>query len=145
MGHIILIFLFIIFKIFYLIIFNMIDSKNIICSPGQIIRDAYTKKVNNKIVKVDSVCIKDTGKPGKGPKLIIIPDKDIGLLKKYGYLLKDSYEKRIIALKKALMKENNLKILRHINALRTLQKSNEKYYNKLDKDFKWLQKQYNKY
>ena len=123
----------------------MIDSKNIICSPGQIIRDAYTKKVNNKIVKVDSVCIKDKGKPGKGPKLIIIPDKDIGLLKKYGYLLKDSYEKRIIALKKALMKENNLKILRHINALRTLQKSNEKYYNKLDKDFKWLQKQYNKY
>jgi hypothetical protein len=123
----------------------MVDTKNTKCSPGQIIRDAYTKKVNNKIIKVDSVCIKDKGKPGKGPKLIVMPDEDIGLLKKYGYSLKDSYEKRIIALKKANIKENNLKILRHINALRTLQKSNEKYYNKLDKDFKWLQKEYYKY
>jgi hypothetical protein len=123
----------------------MVDTKNITCSPGQIKRVAYTKKVNNKIIKVDSVCIKDQGKPGKGPKLIVIPDEDIGLLKKYNYSLKDSYEKRIIALKKALKKENHLKLLRYINAIRTLQKSNEKYYNKLDKDFKWLQKEYNKY
>lgn len=123
----------------------MVDIKKTTCPPGQIKRDAYTKKVNNKIIKVDSVCIKDQGKPGKGPKLIVIPDEDIGLLKKYGYTLKDSYEKRIIALKKALIKENHLKVLRYINAIRTLQKSNEKYYNKLDKDFKWLQTQYNKY
>ena len=123
----------------------MVDIKKTTCPPGQIKRDAYTKKVNNKIIKVDSVCIKDQGKPGKGPKLIVIPDKDIGLLKKYNYSLKDSYEKRIISLKTALMKENHLRLLRYINAIRTLQKSNEKYYNKLDKDFKWLQKQYNKY
>ena len=38
-----------------------------------------------------------------------------------------------------------IKLLRYINAIKTLQKSNEKYYNKLDKDFKWLQTQYNKY
>ena len=123
----------------------MVDIKKATCPPGQIKRVAYTKKVNNKIIKVDSVCIKDQGKPGKGPKLIVIPDEDIGLLKKYNYSLKDSHEKRIISLKKALMKENHLKLLRYINAIRTLQKSNEKYYNKLDKDFKWLQKQYNKY
>ena len=123
----------------------MVDIKKTTCPPGQIKRDAYTKKVNNKIIKVDSVCIKDQGKPGKGPKLIVIPDKDIGLLKKYNYSLKDSYEKRIISLKTALMKENHLRLLRYINAIRTLQKSNEKYYNKLYKDFKWLQKQYNKY
>ena len=61
----------------------MVDTKNITCSPGQIKRDEYTKKVNNKIIKVDSVCIKDQGKPGKGPKLIVIPDEDIGLLKKF--------------------------------------------------------------
>ena len=122
-----------------------VKNSSLICPPGQIIRDAYTKKVNNKIINIDSTCIKDKGKPGKGLKLIVMPDEDIGLLKKYGYSLKDSYEKRIIALKKANIKENNLKILRHINALRTLQKSNEKYYNKLDKDFKWLQKEYYKY
>jgi hypothetical protein len=43
------------------------------------------------------------------------------------------------------MKDNNLlKILRHLNALRTLHKSNEKLFNKLDKDLKWVQKEYEK-
>ena len=40
--------------------------------------------------------------------------------------------------------DSELKVLRHINALRTLQKSNEKYYNKLDKDMKWIQQDYQK-
>jgi hypothetical protein len=42
------------------------------------------------------------GKPGKGPKLIIIPKYDIGLLSKYGYSLSDNYETRIKTLKKAI-------------------------------------------
>ena len=43
------------------------------------------------------------------------------------------------------MKDHSeLKILRHLNALRTLQKSNEKLFNKLDKDLKWIQKDYKK-
>jgi hypothetical protein len=45
-------------------------------------------------------------------------------------------------LKKAIKDNSELKILRHVNAIRTLQKSNEKLYNKLDKDMKWLQKDY---
>jgi hypothetical protein len=45
-------------------------------------------------------------------------------------------------LKKAIKENSELKILRHVNAIRTLQKSNEKLYNKLDKDMKWLQKDY---
>ncbi len=45
-------------------------------------------------------------------------------------------------MKKAIKENSELKILRHVNAIRTLQKSNEKLYNKLDKDMKWLQKDY---
>ncbi len=115
------------------------------CSPGQIERVGYTytKKSSKKTVKVKPTCISDKGKPGKGPKLITIPSYDIGLLSKYDYSLKDSHEKRVKSLKKAIKENSELKILRHINALRTLQKSNEKLYNKLDKDMKWIQKDYN--
>lgn len=75
-------------------------------------------------------------------KLIIIPKEDKGLLSNYGYSLKKNHEDRIKAIKKAYKEHSHLKILRHLNALRTLQKSNERNYNKLDKDMKWLQKYY---
>ena len=75
---------------------------------------------------------------------IIIPLEDEGLLGKYGYILKNSHENRIKALKKAFKENSHLKILRHLNAIRTLQKSNEKNFNKLDKDMKWLQEYYKK-
>ena len=45
---------------------------------------------------------------------------------------------------KAIKHNNELKILRHINALRTLNKSNKTNYNKLDRDLKWIQKDYAK-
>lgn len=117
------------------------------CPSGQIERIGYSyvKKSSKKSVKVKPVCINDKGKPGKGPKLIVIPPEDEGILKKYGYTLKDSHEDRIKALKKAFKENSHLKILRHLNAIRTLQKSNEKYYNKLDKDMKWLQSYYKKF
>jgi len=113
------------------------------CPKGQIERVGYEyDKANGTHVKVGKTCVEDKGKPGKGPKLIPIPKEDAGLLTAYGYSLKDSYEKRIKALKKANKNEDELKVLRHVNALRTLQKSNERYYNKLNKDFKWLQENY---
>lgn len=115
------------------------------CAKGEIERVGYEyDKKTGTHIKVGKTCIKDKGKPGKGPKLILIPKEDEGLLTAYAYSLKDSHEKRINALKKANKNEDNLKILRHVNALRTLQKSNERYYNKLSKDFKWLQENYNK-
>ncbi len=115
------------------------------CAKGEIQRIGYEyNKSNGTHVKVKPVCVPDKGKPGKGPKLITIEKEDQGLLKEYGYSLKDSYEKRIKALKKANANEDELKVLRHVNALRTLQKSNERYYNKLNKDFKWLQENYDK-
>jgi hypothetical protein len=114
------------------------------CQTGDIekVGYSYTKKNSNKKIDVNSVCIKDKGKPGKGMKIIDFPEEDIGLLSKYGYKLKNSHEKRVESLKKAIKENSELKILRHVNAIRTLQKSNEKLYNKLDKDMKWLQKDY---
>jgi hypothetical protein len=73
---------------------------------------------------------------------IPMPEEDEGLLSKYGYTLSKSHEDRIKALKKAYKENSHLKILRRLNAIRTLQKSHERNYNKLDKDMKWLQKYY---
>ena len=114
------------------------------CPKGQIERIGYTftKKNSKKIIKVKPTCVIDKGRPGKGPKLFEIPKEDIGLLGKYGYSLDKSHEDRVKSLKKANKENNHLKVLRHLNALRTLQKSNEKYYNKLDRDMKWLQTHY---
>ena len=114
------------------------------CPKGMIERVGYSfkKKSSKKLVHVKAECIKDQGKTGKGPKLGILPKYDIGILSDYGYSLHDSHEERVKALKKAIKHNNELKILRHVNALRTLNKSNEKNYNKLDKDLKWIQKDY---
>ncbi len=116
------------------------------CPKGMIKRVGYIyhRKSSKKTIKVKSECIKDQGKSGKGPKLDILPKEDIGILSKYGYSLHDKHEERVKALKRAIKNNSELKILRHINALRTLNKSNEKYYNKLDKDLKWIQKDYKK-
>ncbi len=105
---------------------------------------SYTKQSSKTKVKVGSKCIKDQGAPGKGPKIIRLPKEDIGILSDYGYSLKLQYDDRIKALKKAIKHVDELKLLRHINALRTLFKSNEKYFNKLNKDMHWIQKHYKK-
>ena len=114
------------------------------CPKGMIERAGYTikRKSSKKNIHVKKACIKDQGKTGKGPKLGILPKEDIGILSDYGYSLKETYEERVKALKRAMKHNKELKILRHINALRTLFKSNEKYYNKLDKDLKWIQNNY---
>ena len=78
----------------------------------------------------------------KKKTIIKMPEYDEGLLSDYGYALKLSHENRVKAIKKSLKEHNKLKILQHINALRTLHKSNEKLYNKLDKDLKWIQSVY---
>lgn len=116
------------------------------CPKGEIERVGYTytKKKTKKTVKVNPTCIEDKGKPGKGPKLIKIPEGDVGLLGYYGYSLKLKYDDRIKILKKAIKDISELKILRHLNALRTLNKSNEKYFNKLNKDLHWIQNDYKK-
>ncbi len=116
------------------------------CPKGMIEKVSYDykRKTSKKKVHVKAVCIKDQGKPGKGPKLGILPAYDVGILSDYGYSLHNTHEERVKALKRAMKHHNELKILRHINALRTLNKSNKTNYNKLDKDLKWVQADYNK-
>ena len=75
-------------------------------------------------------------------KRIIMPKYDIGILSDYNYSLHNTYEERIKSIKKSLKHHPVLKILQHINALRTLHKSNEKLYNKLNRDFNWIHNYY---
>ena len=113
------------------------------CSRGEIRRKGYNfKRSNGTRVRVSSSCIKDRGAPGKGPRLIVIPKESRGLLEKYGYNLSESFEERIKALKKAMREEKPLTVLRRVNAIRTLQKSNRTNYRKLDRDMKWIQEHY---
>jgi hypothetical protein len=116
------------------------------CPKGEIMRKGYQykRKTSKKAIRVSPTCIEDRGQPGKGPKLITIPKYDVGLLSKYEYELSNNHMNRVKSLKRAMKNENNLKVLRHLNAIRTLNKSNEKIFNKLDKDMKWLQKYYEK-
>ena len=110
------------------------------CPKYEIERSGYSfDKKPGVHVQVKPTCIIDRGKPGKGPKLIIIPKEDKKILSEYGYSLSKSYEERIKSIKKAIKDYTKLKILRYINALRTLHKSNPRNYNKLDKDLKWIQ------
>ena len=59
-------------------------------------------------------------------------------LLKYGYSINDNYENRITALKNVLDNKNKSKFLRHINALKELQKSNKKIFDKLNKDLEFI-------
>jgi hypothetical protein len=117
-------------------------SKKIIGPCPDINRNNHANKCPKGQIMRKS--IEDKGKPGKGPVYFTIPKEDIGLLEKYNYSLKNNFEERIKSLKKANKALSKLNVLRYINAIRTLQKSHEKYYNKLDKDMKWLQENYSK-
>jgi len=90
--------------------------------------------------KVKSSLIKDRGEKGKGKKLFEI--KDTGFLRKNGYSLKKSLKERKKSLRRASKEKDILPILRHLNAIRTLQKSNLENFKKLDKDVKFIQKEY---
>jgi hypothetical protein len=122
---------------------------SITCPLGKIERIGYMYKKKGKTINVIPTCVSDKGKPGKGPKLFVMPKYDTGLLSDYGYSLHSSHIDRVKAIKKSLKAHDNSragarKILQHINALRTLHKSNETYHKKLSKDLKWIQSYYDK-
>jgi hypothetical protein len=106
------------------------------------IRKSYTRKDGTKVKrsKVKSSLIKDQGKIGKGRKLFEIKDK--GFLTKNGYSLKKTSKQRKTSLKRASKEKGMLSVLRHLNAIRTLQKNNPDNYKKLDHDVKFVQKEY---
>lgn len=114
----------------------MKTRRKISCPRGTIRRKAYTRKDG---VHVKSSCIRDRGKPGKGPRLFTLKK---GGLSKYGYHMKDNAEKRHKALKKALKHNSYASIVRKINALSILMKNTEPYLSKKAKaDLKWLKTQ----
>ena len=114
------------------------------CSSEMVERKTYYKKKSVRKDKVSSKCIKDSGNI-KINLWLRLSKEDIGILGNFGYSLKIPFDERINAIKKAMKQIDILKILRHLNALRTLFKSNEKYYDKLNKDLHWIQKYYKKH
>ena len=108
-------------------------KKNKVCPEGKILRKGYTTK---KGTKVAPKCIKDQGKPGKGPKTLPkIKELNLG---EFGYELKYSFEKRKIAIKKATKKYDLLKILRYLVLIRNYSISNKKNYDKYTKDIEFI-------
>lgn len=109
---------------------------NLMCEPGKIERVGYTRKDRTK---VEPVCIKDMGKPGKGPALIKGLNK--GELKKYGYEnVKNMTEKsRHTALNKAVKEYGRLSVMRKLRAVATLKKNTDPKGAKIHlKDYRYL-------
>lgn len=117
------------------------------CGIGFILRKGYTRKgyfrsdgtyVEDAVVP--AACIIDQGKPGKGVKLIQGDLED--MLSPFGYKLALSDAARKKVLISAFDELDHLKMLKHLVYLRTLNKSRENLYNKLDKDVKFIQELY---
>lgn len=118
------------------------------CPKGKIMRKKYIRKkyttvTGAKVRKttVKESCIKDRGKPGKGPKTLP-PIDDKPDLKQYGYSLSISSENRRKALRKAAREEGILPILRRVNLIRNYTKSVPHNYAKLSKDVDYLKELY---
>lgn len=127
------------------------------CEPGQIERIGYKKKAYKRrsyvrkdgiVVRASSVgqtsvppvCIKDVGKPGKGPKTL--PKlRDKLHLSKYGYAIHKPKNARRAALRAASKDFNTLEVLRRLNLIRNYQAVPE---NKaiFSKDVEYMKKLY---
>jgi hypothetical protein len=113
------------------------------------IRKSYTRKDGTKVsaaivseTDVPPVCVKDVGKPGKGPKILPKPRNEIKL-HTYGYSTKKTDAQRHEALKDAAHDFGLLKVLRRMNLLRNYQSvpSVKAVFNR---DVEYLKKQYSK-
>jgi len=106
------------------------------------VRKSYIRKDGTKVKgsKVKSSLITDRGNKGKGRRLFEIKDK--GFLREEGYSLSKSVPERKVSLRRASKEKGTLSVLRHLNAIRTLQKNNPKNFKKLDQDMKFIQKEY---
>ena len=117
------------------------------CPVGQIKKSSYKRSSYKKksgvtvsATRVAATCIKDVGKPGKGEKLFEVTKPN--LLRNYGYSTKKTSDQRKQSLKRAMSKEKPLEVLKHLNAIRTLNKPRREIYNKMDNDMKYVQKEY---
>lgn len=110
------------------------------CPKGQIRRRSFVRKDGTP---VPGSCVTDRGLPGKGPKSLPLPKKH-GFLSQYGYHLDISSTERHKALEKALAKEDDLEVMRHLNLIRNLTAIGTPNKTKLEQDVKFLSKKYKK-
>jgi hypothetical protein len=133
-------------------------STNNECGPGKILRKGYRRKSylrkkyfkNRKIIPttyvsasyVPPTCIRDMGKPGKGPKTLPKPDEKIHLTK-YGYSIYKPDRYRRAALRAAARDHGTLMVLRRLNLIRNFQAipENKKIFSR---DVEYLKNIYNK-
>ena len=108
------------------------------CPSGQIKRKSYITKNG---IKVNSICIKDRGYPGHGPKTLPPIDKNLSLTK-FGYNLHNNDNIRHKALIEASKKYSILSVLQRINLIRNYSKSTPINYDILTKDLDYLKKLY---
>lgn len=116
------------------------------CGKGFIVRKGYLRKgffrSDGTYVEpsyVDDSCIIDQGLPGKGVKIVANLED---MLHPFGYKLALSDLERKKILIDAYDSLDHLSMLKYLVYLRTLNKSREKNYNKLDKDVKFIQEMY---
>ena len=130
------------------------------CKTGEVIREGYyrkpyTKKNGSRVkgIWIKPTCIKDQGLPGRGyplrapkSKKLQKPGKGIGPLKKgvlgkHGYATKLSASERRTALDSAVGEYGAHRVLRRLNAIKTLSKrTNPKVSKKYFQDMKWVRK-----
>ena len=107
------------------------------CPKGTIKRKAYKTK---KGTRVKASCVKDRGLPGKTPKSKkVLPKLKEGVLRKYGYHLNESFDKRKKALLNAMKHEGDLAVQKRVVVLRTYNKNEPRLFKKLDRDVKFIQ------
>lgn len=113
------------------------QRKGYIKKDGSVIPPTYVSAAN-----VEPTCIKDMGKPGKGPKTLPKPNGYIRL-SKYGYAIHKSKNQRRAALRAATKDYNTLAVLRRLNLLRNFQAIPE---NKeiFSNDVEYMKKLYSK-
>ena len=133
---------------------NMRKKLNETCPPGQIFRrgynrPAYQKEDGTKVksARVPGSCVANKGKPGHGTPIVRnVENTNRGLLSSLGYSLQKSKEERQMILRKAMLLIPPLKVLHHVNYIRTLHKSNknQENYKKLDEDMIFIRQEYQK-
>jgi hypothetical protein len=107
------------------------------CGSGQIRRKAFTTR---RGTRVSATCIRDLGKPGRGPKLI--PPLNAGKLRAYGYSTTIGPTSRRAALRRAMRMYGRNSVLRKLNAVKVLTRNtNPRISAVFGRDLAWVQQQ----
>ena len=113
------------------------------CSTNKIMRSAYTRSNGTR---VQTVCVKNKGAPGKTPtSKKVLPKLKHGLLTEHGYHLNENATKRQSAIRKAMRVEGNLPVYRRLVVLKTYRKNEPGLtYNRISSDVKYAKELFEK-